>query len=756
MAKKKTAPELEGDLRSQLDAANERFTQNPLRSSADLATERVSGEYTPEEIRKMMTRPPAPAAQSAMDAARANATGLSGGLPKELLRPVSPDVQATIDAARANVSKMSGGLVSAAETPGAVESGVSAMDEWVNTRKNPDGSYMNPEQAKAKFAQDQAARAQAERTLNVNNPLSPAVRETGFTMPGEPDRTLAQRGTRAISTYPMEQPGAFPNPNAGTRFTMPGSPDRTVTQVPGVDYARPNNALVPVPGTPEPSRALVPVTQTDTGVAPEILGEDPNMTPEQRKAAFLNKKQRGFTMSGEGLEAQKAAEARAAAEASAGGAASSAEAMAQEALSGNKGIGAVLKGVGRKAIPFVGDAAQGYVYGKEGNSVGRGIAAGLGSLGGRLIGGAAGTLVTPGVGTFVGEVGGSFAGAEGGARLYDRVFGGPKPPVQENVEEVAPAPVAAPAPQELSRDTRTNQEKFDDAIWNARSKQWADQEQNFKEAQSPEHHARFRAEVEAKRALESAMGAGVSQDPIANARTARAMVTAAERLGRLTGKNPATLIPELDPRFSNPVEDTAREMLRMKSENYQRMSQSEAVANALLTAPYQYRSPIQDEAQKNAIQAFAPAERVNEAQAQNEDRDLTRAQADQNAQLSRESTERTRLDAIAAGQERTKATLIGRQLASIQQQISKLSPNPSAAKMNAPRIAELQAQYKEMAKMDTTGIFGGEDVDSESDSGDITPQPTNAPTKESMKPGQTVVGKDGKTYRWTGTGFVPA
>jgi hypothetical protein len=276
------------------------------------------------------------------------------------------------------------------------------------------------------------------------------------------------------------------------------------------------------------------------------------------------------------------------------------------------------------------------------------------------------------------------------------------------------------------------------------------------EAGSLERYNRFRGGVEAKRAFEAVQGAGVSQDPIVNARTARIMADSAERLGKATGQDPATLIPAADPRFSNPVEDTAREILQRKAQNLGGMSQSEAVANALIAAPNQYRSPIQDEAQKNAIQAFAPAERVNEAQAQNEDRDLARMQVNENARLQRESTEQTRQDAIAAGQERTKATLISRQLTSIQQQISKLSPNPSAAKMNAPRIAELQAQYKEMAKMDTTGIFGGEDVDSESDSGDITPQPTNAPTKESMKPGQTVVGKDGKTYRWTGTGFVPA
>jgi hypothetical protein len=276
------------------------------------------------------------------------------------------------------------------------------------------------------------------------------------------------------------------------------------------------------------------------------------------------------------------------------------------------------------------------------------------------------------------------------------------------------------------------------------------------EAGHVERFNKFKESVEAERALETAKNTGVSQDPIVNGRTARIMADSAERVGKATGKDPATLIPAADPRYPNPVEDIAREILQRKAQNLGGMSQSEAVANALIAAPNQYRSPIQNEAQKNAIQAFAPAEKVSEAQALNEDRDLTRVQADRNAAASRDLTERTRLDAITAGQEKTKAILIGRQLASIQQQISKLSPNPSAAKMNAPRIAELQAQYKEMAKMDTTGIFGGEDVDSDPATRDITPQPTNAPTKESMKPGQTVVGKDGKTYKWTGTGFVPA
>ena len=93
--------------------------------------------------------------------------------------------------------------------------------------------------------------------------------------------------------------------------------------------------------------------------------------------------------------------------------------------------------MGLKALPIVGDIAQGYMYGKANHSIGRGIAAGLGSFGGRLGGAAAGTVVAPGVGTAVGEIGGSVAGAYGGAKLYDAISGAGKP-VQSNTDPVNP------------------------------------------------------------------------------------------------------------------------------------------------------------------------------------------------------------------------------------------------------------------------------------------------------------------------------
>lgn len=108
------------------------------------------------------------------------------------------------------------------------------------------------------------------------------------------------------------------------------------------------------------------------------------------------------------------------------------------------GVGSRLAGMGSmvgKALPFVGDVLQGVAYGMDPNSnastmgrIGRGVVAGLGSLGGRLAGAAGGTLVAPGVGTAVGSVGGSIGGAAGAAQLYDSLM---------ESAPAAPAPLTA-------------------------------------------------------------------------------------------------------------------------------------------------------------------------------------------------------------------------------------------------------------------------------------------------------------------------
>lgn len=93
--------------------------------------------------------------------------------------------------------------------------------------------------------------------------------------------------------------------------------------------------------------------------------------------------------------------------------------------------GAFLRGPVGKALPFVGDVAQGIGYGMEGegsalNKIGRGTAAALGSFGGRVTGAIAGAPLG-GLGSIPGEIAGSAGGAYGAAKLYDAVTGGGHP-----------------------------------------------------------------------------------------------------------------------------------------------------------------------------------------------------------------------------------------------------------------------------------------------------------------------------------------
>lgn len=130
---------------------------------------------------------------------------------------------------------------------------------------------------------------------------------------------------------------------------------------------------------------------------------------------------------------------------------------------------AAFKGLslGVKALPLAGDIMQGYRAGyTDGNhSFGRAIAGGIGSLTGRIGGGAAGTFVAPGVGTAIGEIAGSEAGERGGAALYDKVFGGnkqapaaaPGQPVQANNNPVNIKPQAqGPEIPEVGATTATS------------------------------------------------------------------------------------------------------------------------------------------------------------------------------------------------------------------------------------------------------------------------------------------------------------
>lgn len=102
---------------------------------------------------------------------------------------------------------------------------------------------------------------------------------------------------------------------------------------------------------------------------------------------------------------------------------------------GSKLLGAAqtMTRMGSMATPFLGDVAQGVIYGAEKGSVGRGLMAGLGSFTGRTIGASAGRLGGP-VTAAAGNVTGSFAGGYGGAKLYDALTESQAEPVNEAAE----------------------------------------------------------------------------------------------------------------------------------------------------------------------------------------------------------------------------------------------------------------------------------------------------------------------------------
>lgn len=122
--------------------------------------------------------------------------------------------------------------------------------------------------------------------------------------------------------------------------------------------------------------------------------------------------------------------------------------------------------LGSKALPFVGDALVGTMYGMdpEKGSVGRGVAAGLGSFAGRTLGAAGGALTGPGapVAVPVLSVGGSIAGAEGAAQLYDYLAGGETQPptslspgVQQALSNRNPVPSAPTQSNRSDLDPQT-------------------------------------------------------------------------------------------------------------------------------------------------------------------------------------------------------------------------------------------------------------------------------------------------------------
>ena len=321
-------------LKSQLQAANERYVQNPVRSAADIAMSQDGVSYTPEELAALRAKV-TPVAVQGVDLANAVKASPSAGLYRaQLEHPLSAIAKQYIaNTPLPDIKEMSGGLVSPVSQLSAVEQGVNAMENWRNTGIDESGNIMTPEQ--------RVARHKAELDIAAGNkPNQVAVRDNGFTMPNEPDRTLATRPNGTITAEPVIEP------------------DRTL--------------------------AL-------------------------REAGPL----------------------------------ATVESTAQEALSKGGGLGALLKGGVRNVLPIAGDIWQGYdSYKQGGDDVGRGITAGVGSLVGRLGGGAVGSFAGP-VGTFGGEVAGSFGGRELGQQIYDRYFKHTKPVAPVSTPDVAPqAPVA--------------------------------------------------------------------------------------------------------------------------------------------------------------------------------------------------------------------------------------------------------------------------------------------------------------------------
>jgi hypothetical protein len=180
MAAKNPDPS-EGDLKSQVDAANERYTKNPVRTAADVAMGRSSTDLTPEELAARYYKGAPPSVAAMKGAINYNT------LPPEAVR--ASDV--AVANAKANVGEMSGGLVAPTADPDVVTRNVDAMNNWRNTGLDEHGNILTPEQ--------RIARHKAEMDLEASQkPGQLATRNVQSTLPNEPDRTLALRGERSI------------------------------------------------------------------------------------------------------------------------------------------------------------------------------------------------------------------------------------------------------------------------------------------------------------------------------------------------------------------------------------------------------------------------------------------------------------------------------------------------------------------------------------------------------------------------------
>jgi hypothetical protein len=448
------------ELKSQLDAANERYAKNPVRSASEVAMGNTSPNLTPEELAAIRAKV-TPAAVQGVDLANAAANSPTANLNRTQLQyPLSDTARQYIaNSPIPDVKEISGGLVTPAPAPSVVTENVNAMNDWRNTGLDENGNVLTPEQ--------RIARHKAELDIAAGQkPNQVAVRNNEFTMPTEPDRTLATRPSGTITAEPVVEP------------------DRTL--------------------------AL-------------------------RNAGPL----------------------------------ATIESTAQEALAGNRGLGAILRGagnVGLKAVPLIGGLAAGYNDYKEGgDSVARGVVGGLGTTVGALGGGALGSLVSPVVGTAAGDVVGGYVGDRLATGIYDRYFGHPK--------VTAPTPVAAPVVA-APTDTRTNDEKFQDAI------NYQQAQAQLREQASIDRYNNFRQGVENNRAMEAAQNRAHTSDPIYNLQTAELLAKAATAKAGGDSNKAETYLPAQDSAYPSDTVAMAQQLLKNPD-----MPTAERISSMMATTP---------------------------------------------------------------------------------------------------------------------------------------------------------------------------
>jgi hypothetical protein len=281
-----------------------------------------------------------------------------------------------------------------------------------------------------------------------------------------------------------------------------------------------------------------------------------------------------------------------------------AEAAASEALAGSKGIGALLKGAGKKSIPLVGDALYGYEAYKESGDPLRGVVAGAGSLAGRTAAGLLG--IESGPADFIVQGLGGYGGQRLATGAYDKLTGYKPKTAEQPAQQTPQAPVAqTPAAPATPADDEDKQlSEMEAASYRVQ------QNKEAAEKASLDRYHNFIDRVHAERNLESALGVGPSADPIANANAASDVAAAAMTRAKLEGGSAERFLPEADPRHHNPIMDMARQELRMASAG-KTLNPADRLAYGMAMTPVQYGNPLQAQADKHALTMFAPEMEAN-------------------------------------------------------------------------------------------------------------------------------------------------